>query len=521
MEKEKIVPDTSVIIDGRITQIAREQKVKILIPEAVVAELEHQANAGKESGLDGLAELSELIRIADVEFLAGSAEDGIKPSRLGGMDALIREAARQTGATLVTSDSVQARVAEVLGVSVEYMPPKVRIKEPGLFKLFDETTMSVHIKEGTSVYAKKGTVGKFELVEIGGVLKRDAIEQYAKEIVEYARSSADSYMEIERSGATVVQSGQYRIVIARPPFSDGMEITAVKPLVKTRLEDYKLSGKLLNRLDERAEGVFVAGPPGAGKSTFACSLADHYHSKGKIVKTMEQPRDLQVSDEITQYGPLEGSMEKTSDILLLVRPDYTIYDEVRKTEDFRIFADLRLAGVGMVGVTHASKPIDAIQRLIGRVELGVIPHIVDTMIFVKAGRITKVYELSMKVKVPFGMREQDLARPVVEVRDFETGIPEYELYSYGEEVVVIPVDETSPNIRVRSRHNEVSITKSKKTLTLMAHGFHNRHAKIFADDVYIATERANAAGRINISRNTEAARILIDALNSEKKIILR
>ena len=63
-----------------------------------------------------------------------------------------------------------------------------------------------------------------------------------------------------------------------------------------------------------------------------------------IVKTMESPRDLQVGDEITQYAPIERDMQKTADILLLVRPDYTIYDELRKTRDFRIFADMRLAG---------------------------------------------------------------------------------------------------------------------------------------------------------------------------------
>lgn len=176
-------------------------------------------------------------------------------------------------------------------------------------------------------------------------------------------------------------------------------------------------------------------------STLASSIAEFYWRKGKIVKTLESPKDLQVPDEITQYGPLEGSFENTADILLLVRPDYSIFDEVRKTKDFKVFADLRLAGVGMVGVVHASKPIDAIQRFMGRIELGMIPHIVDTIIFVEGGEIKKVYELKLVVKVPTGMTEADLARPVVEVRDFESGELEYEIYSYGEENVVVPVKE--------------------------------------------------------------------------------
>ena len=37
---------------------------------------------------------------------------------------------------------------------------------------------------------------------------------------------------------------------------------------------------------------------------------------------------MQVDSEISQYGPLEGDFEKTAEILLLVRPDYTIFDEV-------------------------------------------------------------------------------------------------------------------------------------------------------------------------------------------------
>jgi ATPase len=126
---------------------------------------------------------------------------------------------------------------------------------------------------------------------------------------------------------------------------------------------------------------------------------------------------------------------------LLVRPDYTIFDELRKTEDFNVFADMRLAGVGMVGVVHASNPIDAIQRFIGRVELGMIPHIVDTLIFIRYGKIERVYELSLTVKVPTGMTEEDLARPVIEVKDFETKELEYEIYTFGNENVVVPVAE--------------------------------------------------------------------------------
>ena len=231
-----------------------------------------------------------------------------------------------------------------------------------------------------------------------------------------------------------------RIAIARPPFSDGVEITLVRPTVKLTLDDYKLSEKLKKRLDERAEGILLAGPPGSGKSTMAASLAEFYMSKGKIVKTMEQPRDLQVPKEVTQYAPLNGKFEKTADILLLVRPDYTIFDDIRKRREFEIFSDMRLAGIGMIGIVHATDPVDATQRFIGKIELGVIPHVIDTIIYIKDGDVKKVYSLGLAVRVPSGMTEEDLARPIVEVKDFETGNLEYEIYTYGEQTVVIPVE---------------------------------------------------------------------------------
>lgn len=248
-------------------------------------------------------------------------------------------------------------------------------------------------------------------------------------------------MESEKEGSFVVQSREYRISIAYTPFSEALEVTIVRPVANISLDEYHLSDKLLERIRTNAEGILISGSPGAGKSTFVQAIAKYYSSKlNKVVKTMESPRDLQLPDEITQYSPLEGSMENTADVLLLVRPDYTIYDELRKNTDFNIFADMRLAGVGMIGVVHATRPIDAIQRIASRVELGVIPSIVDTSIYIENGKVTSVYETKMTVKVPTGMKEADLARPVIEVRDFETGVLKNEIYTYGEQTIVMDMD---------------------------------------------------------------------------------
>ena len=366
--------------------------------------------------------------------------DDIKLARHGRIDAIIKDIAKKNNATFYTADYVQALVAQAEGVKTSYSKPQVKIANLEFEKYFDPQTMSVHLKEGAKPMAKRGRPGAFSLVELEDKkLEKEYLEGITTEILEASRINQTGVIEISKSGALVVQFRDFRIVITHRPFSNSYEITITHPLVRLSLEQYNVSEKLMNRLSESAEGVLIAGAPGSGKSTLASGLADFYSKKGKIVKTFESPRDLQVDEKITQYTQLDGSFENAADILLLVRPDYTIFDEVRRYHDFRVFADLRLAGVGMVGVVHANAPLDAIQRFIGKIELGMIPHVLDTVVYVKAGQISKVYELEFKVKVPTGMTEQDLARPVIEVKNFENHSLEYEIYTYGEENIVIPI----------------------------------------------------------------------------------
>jgi ATPase len=451
IELKKICIDTSALIHGKIVELIKAEKLngaEIIIPEIVTGELQAQASRGKEIGFIGLEEIKNIRELSEkhniiLKFVGErpSYED-ILLARSGRIDALIQDISKENNAVLVTCDLLQALVAEAQGISVKYFESYEKKKKIKIEDFLTADTLSLHLKEEAIPYAKRGKPGNVQLVALREKkMDSEELEAMTTEILDAARYEEDSFVELGEYGATVVQIKDKRIAIARPPFSDGLEITLVRPIVKLILDDYKLSSKLKERLEKRAEGVLLAGPPGSGKSTMAASLAEFYFKKGKIVKTLEQPRDLQVPAEITQYGPLNGSFAKSANILLLVRPDYTIFDDVRNKKDFELFADMRLAGIGMIGVVHASDPVDAIQRFIGKVELGVIPHIIDTIIFIKAGKVEKVYSLNLTVRVPSGMTEEDLARPLVEVRDFETCNLEYEVYTYGEQTVVVPIKE--------------------------------------------------------------------------------
>jgi ATPase len=476
MKIDKLVPDTSVIVEGVLSKRLEKKELKVkkvIMPEAVLAELEHQANLNRVIGDIGLDEVESIRSLSqslkfELEFSGTRPRmSDIKMAKQGEIDALIRDMAYSEDATLFTADKVQAKIAQAKGMKVLFAEVKRTARKLEFEKFFDKETMSIHLRENVLPYAKKGVPGNWRFVALKKKkLGREKVRDIAHEIIEEAEARKDGFVEIDRPGSTIVQLGLFRIVITRPPFADGWEITAVKPIKKMTLDNYKLSEKLSNRISEQAEGILIAGAPGHGKTTFAAALAEHYMSQDKIVKTVEAPRDLVLPEEITQYAISHGTPQEVHDILLLSRPDYTIFDEMRNTADFKLFADLRLAGIGLAGVVHATNPIDAIQRFVGRIELGVIPQIIDTVIFIKDGFVHKVLSLNMTVKVPSGMTEADLARPVVVVNDFETKRLEYELYTYGEETVVIPVrtSEKTPSKALASNVIEKEFKKYARNI---------------------------------------------------------
>ena len=522
----KIVADTSVIINGQLIAQIETGSIRnsqIIIPQAVLDELQSQASTKKEQGFVGLEKIRKLRNMSgdfglEIVFKGPHpSSDEIKFAASGRIDALITDMAKQENAVLYTSDNVQHLAAQAEGVETIFLKSIIKNEKLEFLKFFDAETMSVHLKENQPPLAKKGKPGAFSLTILNDeILSRTYLKMISSQILNVANTSESSTVEISKTGASVIQHDDYRIAITYPPFSESYEITIVHPIIKLSLEDYDISEELMKRLTDRAEGIVISGAPGSGKSTLASGLANFYNNKGKIVKTFESPRDLQVDPGITQYSKLDGSFDNTADILLLVRPDYTIFDEVRRREDFSTFADLRLTGVGMVGVVHANSPLDAIQRFIGKIELGIIPNILDTVVFVNDGKIEKVYDLELKVKVPSGMTESDLARPVIEIRNFENNVLEHEIYTFGEENVIVPVAKHSEKVGIE----KLAEDKIKDTFKRYDHNaqveiLSDNRVKVLVDEQYIPSIIGRGGSNINEIEKSLKVHIDVVAKDSE------
>lgn len=446
----RLVPDTSVIIDGRITFLIRQgdcPDAEVIIPEAVVAELESQANQGREIGFSGLAELQRLDRMAQeglctVRFVgARPSLDQVRLAAGGEIDAMIREAAHEHDATFVTSDRVQSEVARAKGLQVQYLRPEIGELGPlGIDQFFDEQTLAVYLKELVPPHAKRGTIRDARFVKIRDQPSSEyELIALAQECLERAKRDPDGFIEHESRGITILQIGSMRIAIARCPFVDGMEITAVRPVVDVGLDDYSGTDGLTQRLARGRSGILIAGAPGVGKTTLAQNCATFLMENGVIVKTMEAPRDMQVPDLISQYTALDGRMEATAEMVMLLRPDYVVYDELRRTEDFRVFADMRLAGVGMIGVLHAEDVHAALLRFLSRVDFGTLSRVVDTIVIVEEGEIAHIYDLEFGLRVPDSIPCNGAVTPVVTVVDAATGLTALEVFRYDGEIVIMPL----------------------------------------------------------------------------------
>ena len=166
----KIVLDTSVIINGLLTAQVESGNIRnseIIIPQAVVDELQSQASQKKEQGFAGLKEIKNLKNLSKnfgLEISIQGNHPSLEDIRLAGkgkIDSIIKDIAKQNQATLYTSDNVQHLVAQTEGITSVFLHPTLKEEDLKFLKYFDSETMSVHLKENLAPLAKRGKPGSF------------------------------------------------------------------------------------------------------------------------------------------------------------------------------------------------------------------------------------------------------------------------------------------------------------------------------------------------------------------------
>ena len=235
MNLDKVVLDTSVIIDKYLSKAIEENKInvkEVIIPLPAIDELQAQANKGLEKGLIGLKEIQEIRELSEkygfkVLVLGEKPTlEQIKLAKSGYIDYMIIKIAMDTGSVLLTSDKILCEAAKAYNVNCMYIEKQnISIEKPSFLDLFTDDTMSVHIIENTKVKRKRGKPGDWYMEELDIIYDREKIEKLIDEIIFIARNRNDSFIEKERKDSLIVQIGIFRIVIVTPPLSDSYEVT--------------------------------------------------------------------------------------------------------------------------------------------------------------------------------------------------------------------------------------------------------------------------------------------------------
>jgi len=137
-QKGIYVADTSAIINKFLIRLIKKGLTgSLIIPNAVMAELENLANKGVEEGFIGLEEIAKLHHFKQIRLHFEGNRPGemqIKYAKSGEIDALIRDIARRNRAILITADLVQAKSSQAYGLQVIFLRPKtIKKKKKFLF----------------------------------------------------------------------------------------------------------------------------------------------------------------------------------------------------------------------------------------------------------------------------------------------------------------------------------------------------------------------------------------------------
>ena len=442
---ERIVPDTSVVISGALMKLIESKSLgecEIIVPLAVIDELQAQASKGREIGIRGLEELKKVREIAEekgvrVRFSGERPSlDDIKLARSGRIDALIRDVAKAEQARLYTSDYVQALVAEAEGIPVEYVEPYELAEEFSFEKYLGPDVLSLYLRSGSPPYAEILREGKIKRVRLGEEL---CDEKLLSKILEEAMAAARLREEVDisllRSDAIILETPDYRIKVSKPPFSDRLEITIQRnPL--SLISESDLVDPIVEECAEGSHGILLLNVDRIYFFPIAEKIAERLQDLNLRVEIIGHTR--RASSSTSYHGPLNGDLEKTMEFLLADPPDILIFDDIRKTRDLKVVREFRSAGSSVLALLTSTSLSGALTKILEVVKPPILQEIFDRIVLMKCRGGLEIYKLSTSIKIPTGLSSKFDAQPVVEVaRDDKIT---YEVYEVGGSSVIVDLD---------------------------------------------------------------------------------
>ncbi len=138
--RKNYVIDTSAVINKVVPKLKRKGlKGKIIVPNAVMAELENLANKGKQEGFIGLEQVARLHNYKDIKVEFSGKRPGLHEIRFaksGEIDSMIRETTSKKKAILITADLVQAKSCQAYNIGVIFFKTRKKPEKKQKKKIF-------------------------------------------------------------------------------------------------------------------------------------------------------------------------------------------------------------------------------------------------------------------------------------------------------------------------------------------------------------------------------------------------
>ncbi|RLG42412.1 MAG: hypothetical protein DRN78_03185, partial [Thermoproteota archaeon] len=153
MSKEVLVVSKDVLLRALLRYEPGKSIIKdsvIVIPSEIMSQIEDRASQGDRFSIGAI---TEVVWLRDLEKEGYISKVSIEHHQSRGLNALAELAEKMKG-KVITGDRVVTLSLRARGVDVIYIGPEYG--EFRLYNFFDESTMSIHLKEGAPPMAKKG-----------------------------------------------------------------------------------------------------------------------------------------------------------------------------------------------------------------------------------------------------------------------------------------------------------------------------------------------------------------------------